>query len=268
MANVWDWFVGRGEGATEIADTTKAIREPYMAWLSQQIGKPGETYQGNIVSDLTEQEKESLNYLSQYGQGGLEQNATFQNANKVVNDTLTNKYDPASSPYYQAVKAESARNLADTQRNIESTAGGAGNVWTGGRIKAQGEAATNNALGLNTILGQLAQQERQNQLNIIPQALSMATDVTNEPLAKTAAFQQFGSLPRTVEDAKNEATYNEWIRANVEYPMMIAQLASGSIENPLYQANPTGVIPGLLAGLGSKWLGGGGKASSTTDEEK
>jgi len=245
-----DAVLGKKDQSLEtVADPYKSVREPYLDWLKSQIGQPGQSYTGQMVAPTTPQENQSLQYLQQYGNTSQAENPTFKNANKVVNDTLTGRFDPTTSPYYQAVKAESARNLKKNQETIASNSAGLGNVFTGGRVKEQGEAATASTLNLNKILGELAMQERQNQLSVIPQALGISDTLTNEPLAKTAAFQQFGALPREIEQAKNTAAYNEWLRSQVEYPMQIAQMASGTQQAPVYQQPTPSLIEQLLSGI-------------------
>lgn len=246
----------KGKGLETAADPYAQIRKPYMNWLEGQIGQPGQSYSGQMVAPLSSPEASSFDWLRQYGEGSQAQDPTFQKARSVVDKTLTDKYDPATSPYYQAVKAEASRNLADTQKNIMSQAGGTGNVWTGGRLKEQGEAATASNIGLNRVLGELALQERQNQLSVIPQALGMSQTLAQEPLAKASAFQQFGALPREIEQAMNTAKYNEWIRSQVEYPMQIASMAGGTQQAPIYREPTPGIGQQLLGGV----AGGVGQA--------
>jgi len=255
--DIRDSILGKEDQSLEIAaDPYQKVRKPYVDWLGGQIGQPGQSYMGDLVASMTPQETQSFDFLRRYGEGGIQQDPTFKQARNVVGQTLTGGFDPTTSPYYQAVKAEAARNLDTTQKDIMSRAGGTGNVWTGGRLKEQAEASTDVNIGLNKLMGELAMQERQNQLNLIPQALGMAQTVSQEPLQKAAAFQQYGALPRNIEQAMNQAKYNEWLRTNVDYPMQIAGLASGTQQAPLYRESTPSFIQQLMGGV----AGGVGKA--------
>jgi len=241
-------FLGTDQQKLRVAaDPYQRVREPYLDWLKGQIGQPGESYQGQMVAPQSTQEAQSFDFLRKYGEGDISQAPMQTQSKKVISDTLTNRYDPTTSPYYQAVKAESAKNLEDVQKNIASNSAGAGRYWTGGRLKEQGEAATQNALGLNKVLGELALKERQNQLSVIPQALGIAQTESLEPLQKATAYQTLGALPREIEQAKNQAAYNEWLRANVEYPMQIGQMAGQTQRPPMY----VNQAPSNWTGLGS-----------------
>ena len=192
-----------------------------------------------------------MDYLQKYGNSNLAGNQTWGNASKVINDTLTNQYDPTTSPYYQAVKAESERGLTQTKADIASDAGGGGRYWTGARLGEQREATTDTKNALNTLLGQISMQERQNQINVIPQAMTMAETEQNDPLKKATAFQALGSLPRTIQQNEDTARYSDWLNSEYTYPMDIAKLAAGTQQSPLYQRNGTSTSQDMMGVLGN-----------------
>lgn len=233
------------------ADPYKSVREPYLNWLSGQIGKPGPTYTGEMVAPLSKQQDQSLSWLDQYASGGPASTRTA--AEGEINKTLSGAYsDPTTSPYYQAVKAEAARNLKDTQRNIASNAAGGGNYWTGARLGVQGKEASNTANSLNQTLGTMALQERQNMLNTIPQALNAATQTETAPLQKATALQSLGALPQTQQQAIDTALQQMWQQSQYQYPMSIAQIAQGTQQAPVYAQ--TGYAPSTAQQL-APWLG-------------
>lgn len=237
-----------GGGTSVAADPYGRLREPLMDWLIPQIGQPGKSYGGEMVAPLSEQEGQSFDFLRKYGEQGY--GDTFQNAKGEINKTLTNQYDPTTSPYYQAVKAQSAKNLEETQRNISSNAAGAGRYWTGARLEQEGKAARESELGLNTLLGTLSENERQRRLDVLPQALQFGKAEQELPLQQATAYQALGALPRNIRQAGDTATQNEWLRSQVEYPMQIANMAAGIQTPPTYQQNPPSAIQQLLTGAG------------------
>jgi hypothetical protein len=154
-----------------------------------------------------------------------------------IRKTLTGGYDPSTSPYYQSVKAEAARNLADTNQNIASNAAGGGRYWSGARLGEQGKAATDTALGLNRVLGELSENERGRMMSVLPQAERMGAAEEGKDLQTADALQRYGGLGRENTNAMNQASYEEWLRATQQRPMEMAQLAAGIQQAPMYGEN-------------------------------
>jgi len=232
-------------------DPFKDVRNKTAEWIGGQVGKPAEQYKGQMIAPKTAQEGQSLDWLKKYADQGTSEGMGL--ANEEVRKTMTGYYDPSSSPYYQAVKAESARNLADTNAGIASDAAGGGRYWGGARLEQQREAGTDVANSLNTMLGQMSETERQRRLDTVPIAAQLGQYAENQPLAKTQALQQYGGLDRTLAQAQNEATYNEWLRATQDYPLQIAQLASPlAAQQPLM--SQTGYQPSAAQGIGSSLI--------------
>lgn len=243
-----------------VADPYKKVRESLVDWLGGQVGKPGKTYPGELVAPMSEPEQKSQAYLEQYASGTP--STTRQLGKQEIESTLSGEYDPSKSPYYQAVKAEMARNLEDTQKSIADMAAGGGRYWTGARLGEQREAQTDYLSSLNTFLGQLAESERDKKLQVLPQALQYATEEEQEPLRKTAALQEFGALPRTIQQAIDQALYNEYLRTEQDYPLAIAQLAAGVQQAPLY--GQVGYSPSMFSQLASPLLSSFGSQAGTT----
>ncbi len=214
-----------------IADPYGGVRKGLTGWLESQIGKPAEEYKGKMVAGMSSQEKESMDWLKKYGEGGPSPLRTA--AVGEMQKTLSGAYDPTSSPYYQAVKAESARNLTEAKEGIAGEAAGGGRYWTGARLGEQREATTDVTIGLNKFLGGLAERERARKLEVLPLAGQFAREEEEAPLRKTAAFQEYGALPRNVKTAELQAIYNEWLRTQ-ERPMEIGRMAAGVQKAPMY----------------------------------
>ena len=236
---------------TSVADPYKDVRETMLPWLKSQIGQPAEQYKGEMVAGATPQEKQSLDFLKGYVDQG--QSEGMKLANEEVKKTMTGEYDPTSSPYYQAVKAESARNLDLAQKQIKDQAAGGGRYYSGARIKEQGTAANDAAIAMNKLLGGMAENERARRLSTVPVAAELGKYSEEQPLQKATALQGLGGLDRTLNQARDEAIYNEWLRANQEYPLQIASLASGLSREPYYAqtVNQPAAGSSLLAPFGS-----------------
>jgi hypothetical protein len=217
---------------TSVADPYKSIREPTIDWLKSQIGKPADQYQGEMVAPATDQEKQSLDFLKGYVDQGDSENTKL--ANEEVRKTMTDQYDPTSSGYYQAVKAESAKNLADVQENISDQAAGGGRYWGGARLKEQGTASNDAAIAMNKLLYGMQETERGRRLATAPLAAQLGERAEQKPLEKATALQSLGSLERTLSQARDEAIYNEWLRATQEYPLQVASMGAGLAREPYY----------------------------------
>jgi len=208
------------------------VRNKLVGWLSGIIGQPAEQYSGEFVAPMSEEEELSLEKVGEYGAAELPD--IFTAGREEISKTLSGGYDPTTSPYYQAVKAEAARNLGDVQEDISSRAAGGGRYWSGARLGEQQEASTDVALGLNRLLGELSETERERKFRAAPLAGEFAKYEEEFPLRQAGALQTFGSLPRLIQQARDEAVYREWLRATQEYPLNVGQLAAGVQQEPYY----------------------------------
>ena len=234
-----------------VADPYKDVREKLTSWLGGQIGKSGQAYSGELTAPMPDYETASLKMLQDYANRGT--SSSFTAAKKQAEDTLNGTYsDPTKSPYYQAIKAEAANNLVNTNKSINDTASGRGGFWTGARMSERNKAATNSATDLNKTLGALTDSERNRQVSMVPTAAELAKQEENAPLLTASALQSLGSLPRTIRQAGDTASYQDWLNANYQYPTQIAQLASGVQQAPLYgqtgySQSPFSQIAGVAA---------------------
>lgn len=240
---------------TAVADPYQQVRQPLVNWLSQNIGQ-GKSYDGQLVAPATSQENQSLSALDSYA--NRQPSSTYTSGENAINQKLNGNYDPATSPYYQAIKAQSAQNLADTQRSIENQTAGGGQYYSGARTQNQQRATTDNANNLNTTLGALQQQNEQQKAQMAPLALQAGQNDMNAPLQTAAALQQYGSLPRAIQQALDQANYQNWQSANIQQPLAIGQLAAGVQQPPVYAQNSYSPSPfsSLVSGpLGQAGLG-------------
>lgn len=240
---------GDSKGVDVVADPYGDTRGNLLKWLNGQIGQTGKKYTGEMVAPQSNQENQSFDFLRQYGENLPGE--TFNNAKTEINKTLTNQYDPTTSPYYQAVKAEAARNQDITNKQIASNTSGAGRYYTGARVKQQREASTDTTNRINTIMGGLADSERNRMMGVLPQAEEMGKYEANMPLQKATAFQTLGALPRNIQQAKDQAQMEDWLRSEVNYPFQIGQLASNVQTPPTYQQKPPSMMDQLMGGVSS-----------------
>jgi len=203
-----------GSSSSQNVTTTSSNSETELtkqlkSWLSNQLSSLS-SYPGKLSADDTAQEKQSTSLLQKYLDSTDSSLTTA--AKKEYSDTLSGeKYDPSSSGYYQAVKAEANKNLAETQKNIASQAAGRGSYWSGARLAAQSDAAEDTANSLNEVIYSLANQERQNKLKAASGAAGFGQQETETDLKKAAAAQTYGSLGRTLEQSSLDKLYNDYL---------------------------------------------------------
>jgi len=242
-----------GTDFTQIANRFGSLEKPLTDYYSEKIGQPGPTYPGGgkaAVAPLSPQEGQSFDFLRKFGEGDF--GSTFGAGKAQIEKTLTNQFDPTTSPYYQAIKAESSRNLEDTQRNIADQAAGGGRYYTGARVARQQEASTERDLNLDTLMATLADKERERAIGVIPQALQYGQAEYQQPLEKAAAFQSLGALPRSISQAEKSFDVGQFQQSEVDYPKDIASMLSALLtgNQPVLQQNQPSGISQLMGGLG------------------
>ena len=215
-----------------IADPYQKVREPLLDWLGKSVGKPGEQYSGGMVAPPSQYGKESLDYLRQYARGG--ETASTQGAKTYLQDIVGKYKDPASSPYYQSVKAEAGRLKEQGMKDIEDIAAGGGRYWTGARMGEQAGYGKDIDIGLMNVLGKLAESYSGQQLQAAPMLAGMGQYEEGRPLRAAGALQDMGEYERNIEQSKMQAIYQEWLRATQDRPMQMGQLAAGVEQAPLY----------------------------------
>lgn len=224
-----------------VADPYAQVRNPLVSWLGQSVGQPGPSYSGQMVAPTTDAQNQSADTLQQYA--NRTNSPTYNSGESEINNTINGNYDPSTSPYYQAIKAQSAQNLTNTNKQIENQTAGGGQYYSGARVQAQGQAATSEANNLNSTLGALQQQNTALKAQLTPYALQAGTQDTNAPLATTAALQQYGGLQQAYQQALDTANYQNWQSSNIQYPLSIAQIAAGVQQPPVYGQNSYSASP-------------------------
>lgn len=243
-----------------IYDPNAPAKNAAAAYLAGQVGKTGPSYNGELVAPLSDAQNKSQDVLKDYannpnsytgGQG-------YQDAINQLDKTVTGGYDPSTSPYYQAMKAEAARNNSLALQQVDNQAG-MGNRFNGGaRLQAEGNVNAQTANNENAILGQLSQQDIQNRLTASPQLAALSAAQTQMPAEVSQNLQTLGALPQQNQQAYDTAVLNQWMNQNYNYPLSIAQLAEGGTATPLTTSIPQTTTD--YSGLGSI-LGAGGASN-------
>ena len=237
----------------DVADYAN-VRKPLSKYYAGQIGKTGKTYGGQTVAPLTDIQQQGMGHLRTYaGQTGVP--ALTQSGANELQNTLNGNYDPSTSLYYKAMRDAAKVNLQNTQNNIADQSAGGGRYWAGARLQKQGEASRDTTNYLNQILGQMAETERGRRFSAAPMAIDAGQAIDAIPLNRASNILNVGDIARQIQQQQNASDYDQWIRANYDYPMQMAQMANNfqATKAPEFQ---TTVTPGRASGF-SRMLGAG-----------
>lgn len=180
----------------------------------ERLERSGEQYGGPLVAALSKYEQTGLDQLGTYLDQPLPSEGTlYTSAVDEITKTLAGDYDPSKSEYYQAYKNAVMRELEESKDRLKASTSARDKYFGGGRIATEGELEESAVGDLALIMGQLAEQERMNRLNVLDPALQYSQFAEAAPMTRIAASQEFGDLPRLIEQAEMDADYQEWMRA-------------------------------------------------------
>ena len=179
----------------------------------ERISRAGEAYPGQLTAPMSGQEQTGMGILSNWlGGEGATESPLYGQAESELSKTLSGNYDPATSEYYGALRNAVLRELRQAKDRLAAETSARDQYFGGGRIAETGkleEGATNQ---LAITLGQLAEKERQNRLAVAQGIPAFVSGRQQTALAPIAASQQYGALPRQIEQAGMDAQYQEWLR--------------------------------------------------------
>ena len=243
------------------------LSEYIQKYLSQY--QPGKAYSGSFVAPTSEAEDTGLNRLTQF-LASPELSNLFGATEQNLLETVQGKYaNPATSPFIQAMTDLSNRNLQGSIDTARRSAGARGSYFTKSAIDSENDLREGAQLGLNTVIGDFANQERGRQLQASPLALALEKyKMQDVPLARVAASQQYGALPRLLEQADLEMQYQDFERKQKELGAVPGQAQAlfgnntpfvPSYTNPVVQENNAlGNILSMISKLNLGALSGGG----------
>lgn len=225
------------------------LRSQVASYLSSKIGQP-EKYTGEFVAPLTDIEKTGLEQVREIGETPT--HPVLEEGAEEVRKTLANNYDPETSVFYQAYRNRLMQELADAQRRLREEAAGAGRFFHGGRLEVTRRLQEDALRDLALQNAQLAERERERRLQVLPYALQFAESAQELPLQRAAALLQYGAIPRSLEQARLDALYREFLRQVAQEREDVARASQFIGGLPIYYpAYQPSQLPGLFSGIGS-----------------
>jgi hypothetical protein len=233
-----------------------------------QIGS--EPYSGDLVAPMSEFEQLGVGTLGDYLSSPLptEGNLYGLSAGELEKTLEGKEYDPATGPFYEAYRTNVMRDLQRLTDAIRQRAAGAGgrSVFAGGPVQEERELMLGGQANLAEILGRLYEGERARRLGAVPLALQTMGWAEQVPQARVAASQEYGALPRLIEQAEYVARYQDFIRQLQNMGMSLQAATSLATSKPEYWMPTPTDTTGMGQGLGALAMLAmlGGKPSTDT----
>jgi len=206
-AKVIEPFKGAKKYRGDLADAAKSKG-------LQRINLAGTPYPGQLSAGLSEYESTGLEQLGQYLSSPSPASSNLAGLGRQeLEKTLSGEeYDPIEGEYYQAYRENLMRELAEAKDRLASRTSARDQFYSGGRVAGEGELEETAAGGLRQELGRLFETERARRLGAVPMATDFLQFEEQAPLTRIAASQQFGALPREIEQQGLDRDQIEWIR--------------------------------------------------------
>lgn len=194
-------------------DIGKALSDRVLKYLPGY--EPGKEYSGQRTAGMSSQEQQSLALLDQLlGSSGGD---LTKQAKGEVSRLLGSQIDPSVDPRYRYLRSASQTNLQDAIDEANRSAASRGSFFSTGAIRDENRLREQNLNYLNQVLGQLYGEEAGRRFQAI--GLAPQLDAAGDSLLtnRIAAGQQYGALPRVLEQSDLEAKYQDFLRKQQEY---------------------------------------------------
>lgn len=225
----------------------------------------GKAYTGSLgdfaLSELEKQGLARVNANATAGNGVL-----FDSGSQVLQDLLnTDKYNPLNqtgmiSGLTDAIDYNTREAATAAKRNSAY----AGNLYSTDAVRQLGNVEAQGANTKATTLASLYQNYINTKLGAAPQAIAAQAQQNAEGRQRTADLFTAGALPRSLNNAKDQAAYAEFQRQQAEKQGQVTAATNLAGSNVPYgvpnvsipNANPWMDVLSLLAQFGGKVAGG------------
>lgn len=208
--------------------------------------------------NATGYEQQGLSTLGDLLRNGIPEQ--YRMGDEALRDMLST--DPSKiQAQFEPFKAQTERQLRDSQDALKRSAGFSGNLYSTGTIRNLGDIQARGNETLSSQLAELTNQAMNRRLQAIPLAYQSAQAQQQDALSRVAASQEFGSLTRRLNDESIRRRDAEMLRRRSELQLPIqaatslggmnAQFGVPSVEQSPYQD-----LLRMLGQLGGSYLGG------------
>lgn len=192
----------------------KSLADMAMPGAQERLATAGQPYTGQLVAPTSQYEQMGLENLGNYlNSPSPTSSPLYGAAQGELEKTLGGEeYDPVGGTYYQAYRTAVLRELQEAKDRLAAETSARDKYFGGGRIAATGELEETALNDLELMLGQLYENERSRRLSAVPMATDFLGAGEGFEQGRIAASQEYGALPREIEQAGLTAEYNEYIR--------------------------------------------------------
>lgn len=228
----------------------------------ERLRRAGEEYQGPLTAALSEFEETGLTGLKDWL--GSEMPTEGEMYKSSVDQILKTLSEESNVEYREAYKTQALRELEEAKDRLASRAARGSKMFGGTRLGVEGEMEEDFLANLAVFQAELDERRKDRILRTIPQALGLTQYEEAAPLARVAASQQFGALPRLIEQAEMDADYQEWMRALNDLGIALDVATGLATYTPDYYLRQTGGVKpwvtdvGAFLSMGSSLFGPGG----------
>ncbi len=188
----------------------KALEKQLYELLYGKATGDTPSYTGQMTAPASSYETQGLELLNKYLTS--QPSSYYGLAGNELAKTMGGEYDPASSPFYQAMRTSQMANLEEAKKGLGSDLSARGLFYSPARTKGVTdltEGVTNN---LNLTLGQMAENERSRRLSSVPYAMQLGGIEENRPALMAQMAMELGSLPRELQRADLNAKYQDYLK--------------------------------------------------------
>ena len=234
---------------------TDAVNQ--MGQVAQKyIGQMGQPYGGQLVAGFSPGQQQAQTYLGNYlnnpaSSTNYAQDPLYQAAQNQLQATVSGAYTSPNSPYTQQMSqyymnqvAPQANALMNQNAARMGNLSGSGYEYMSGQL---GQAAQNQLLAYGA---QNYSTERQNQLNAVPQAESMAQLTQAAPQSLYNQLMSMGQGAQTQQQNELSAAYQEYQRQQNSMAQSLnpgSMLGAANAQNYSYDQGHAGIFSNYIA---------------------
>lgn len=192
------------------------------AFLANYVSKygnlyePGKAYTGKRTADLSGLEKQGLEQFLPNYLNSPDVSPELGNVRSLLQKTINGGFDPGTSEYYRALRDTAQYNRGQAVKDTNADLGARGKYFSSEAVQKYGDINAQTANTLNTVMAQLANQERDRSAGAVSQATSLEDYIAGIPLQKATAATSLGAIPRMLEQNDLESLYQDFIRRQDE----------------------------------------------------
>lgn len=194
-------------------------------------GAPYRAYDQPLVAGLQPTERMGQDILSGYATSGL--SPLTELSEREITRTLEGAFDPMTSDYYKSTRDILGREGEDQIEALRRSQQLRGAFSSTGGLREEGRLREGIQSRIGQVLGELAQTEGARRFAALPLAQTAGANRELAPVRRLEAIQEYGALPRQIDQAGLSAAYQEFQRQR-EAEQGVVGTALNAVGTPEY----------------------------------